>query len=313
MQKLLALLLIGLFAATIALAQDISTPVPTPLGEYEIMPTDDPDSPDAIAKNNAADGNGASVNQRVILILPRATALHLDATRLVFDLRALDGRDWPDSEFDFGNKMVCVYGPGENAGQFGDYNPLTGDYEQQLGPDFYNQTQVLPMGTYYKITDWPNIAVVGAGLVDSYPPIELDEDGNLVPGSKNYFVCYRTFILQKFSNGLDWELQVSRDDANKDRSIQHLYIQDNPCTLVANGQTTALFELPDGGSLQLVPDSLSVGPTGSQTTHPDLPESCRLKSWLDDLVVVAIKINADLAGRTFADLTYTLVTTEWPE
>ncbi len=247
--------------------------------------------PDAYAKGE----NSASVNQTVELILPKATALHLDVTTLTFDLTSLDGANWPNSEADFGGQMVCVYGLTEQ------------DVKTQLGDNFYNQVQTLPLGTSYSTGTWPNISINGGGPVTAYPPIKLDKDGELVPGSKNYFVCYRSFILQKFSNGKRWELQVSRNDPEGAQSIQHLYIQDNPCDTF--GQATGLYELPNGASLQLVPKNLQAGPTGSRSKQN--PQNCGYKSWLDDLVVVAVKVNADLWGKSTAHLTYTLATTEW--
>ncbi|GAA6736190.1 hypothetical protein [Thermus oshimai] len=249
------------------------------------------DGPDAYAKGE----NSAVVNQVIELILPKATALHLDVTTLTFDLTGLDGTQWPNSTPEFGNQMVCVYGLQEK------------DVTIQMGDDFYNQVQTLPMGTSYTATQWPYITINGGGPVTAYPPIKLDKNGQLVPGSKNHFVCYRTFILQKFSNGKRWELQVSRNDPQGAQGIQHLYIQDNPCDRF--GETTGFYELPNGASLQLVPKNLQLGPTGYRSRQA--PERCGYKSWLDDLVVVAVKVNSDLWGKSTAHLTYTLATTAW--
>jgi hypothetical protein len=251
--------------------------------------------PDAINKGESQ----AAVNQTVELILPKATALHLDVTTLTFDLTAMDGPNWPNSGADFGGKMVCVYGLEDD------------DVKTQLGDNFYNQVQTLPLGTSYNTATWPNITINGGGLVTAYPPIKLDKNGQLVPGSKNYFVCYRSFILQKFSNGKQWDLVVSRNDPQGAQSIQHLYIQDNPCDTF--GAPTGLYELPNGTTLHLVPRNqspdLQAGPTGSRSK--DKPQNCGYKSWLDDLVVVAVKVNSDLWGRSTANLTYTLATTAW--
>lgn len=249
--------------------------------------------PDAVSKGE----NQAAVNQTVELILPKATALHLDVTTLTFDLTAMDGPNWPNSGADFGGKMVCVYGLANE------------DVHTQLGDNFYNQVQTLPLGTSYSVgpNGWPQIVVNGGPAVTAYPPIKLDKDGQLVPGSKNYFVCYRTFILQKFSNGKQWDLVVSRNDPQGAQSIQHLYIQDNPCDTF--GAATGLYELPNGGMLHLVPKNLQAGPTGSRSK--DNPQNCGYKSWLDDLVVVAVKVNGELWGKSTANLTYTLATTAW--
>lgn len=271
-----------MLAAVLALA---------PLALAQIVAPTTGNGPDAVAKGV----NSAAVNQTIQLILPKATALHLDVTTLTFDLTALDGPNWPNSGADFGNQMVCVYGLRED------------DVNTQLGDNFYNQVQTLPLGTSYSVATWPNIVINGGSQVTAYPPIKLDKNGELVPGSKNHFVCYRSFILQKFSNGKRWELTVSRNDPQGAQGIQHLYIQDNPCDTF--GAATGLYALPNGATLQLVPKNLQAGPTGSRSNNN--PQQCGYKSWLDDLVVVAVKVNADLWGTSTANLTYTLATTAW--
>lgn len=268
----------ALFAvATFALAQ---TPMVGPTSEGE----------DALDKG----ADSASVNQTVRLILPQATALHLDTTQLTFDLSALDGDGWPHDADPFAkdSRIACVYA-------FGD------DQTTQLGDAFWNQTQVLPGGTSYNAEDWPYISINGNGTVDSYPPIEIGEDGELIEGSKDYFVCYKTFVLQLFSNWNYWDLTANRNDLNDEYpSIEHLYIQGNTCATF--GQATGLYDLPDGASRHLIPKTLNFGPTGDQVLVDGVPEVCQGKSWLDTLVVVAVKINSDRWGENRADLTYTL-------
>ncbi|WP_298630661.1 hypothetical protein [uncultured Thermus sp.] len=275
----------GILVAVLALAPLALAQAPT------VAPTKG-NGPDAYAKG----ADSASVNQTIELILPKATALHLDVTTLTFDLTGLDGASWPNSTPDFGGQMVCVYGLSDK------------DVKTQLGYNFYNQVQTLPLGTSYGVAQWPNITINGGGAVTAYPPIKLDNNGELVPGSKNYFVCYRTFILQKFSNGKQWHLTVNRNDPEGAQGIQHLYIQDNPCDTF--GEATGLYELPNGANLELVPrGDLQAGPTGTRSGNN--PERCGYKSWLDDLVVVAVKVNSDLWGKSTANLTYTLATTAW--
>ena len=268
----------SLFAvAAFAFAQ---TPVIGPTSE----------GPDAVDKG----ADSASVNQTVKLILPQATALHLDTTTLTFDLKALDGKGWPHSSDPLAGDatIACVYAKGA-------------DETSKLGDKFWNQTQVLPGGTYYEVQDWPKIAIVGGGVVDSYPPIEIGDDGELIEGSKGYFVCYKTFVLQLFSNWSYWDLTANRNDLDDEfPSIEHLYIQGNTCATF--GRATGLYDLPDGASRHLIPKDLNFGPTGDQVLDPKLPESCKNKSWLDTLIVVAVKINSDRWGENRADLTYTL-------
>ncbi len=248
------------------------------------------DGPDAVSKG----ADQASVNQTVKLILPQATALHLDVTEIVFDLTGMDGDGWPHESDPFANDPTIACVMAQPGGQ---------DETTDLGEDFWNQTQVKPGGTYYQTLAWPNIQPVGFGTVDSYPPIELDEEGELVEGSKGYFVCYKTFVLQIFSNWSYWDLVVERNDTT-DQGIEHLYIQGNLCSTF--GQTTGLYDLPDGALRHLIPKTMNFGPTGLHTIGDDLPEECTGKSWLDVLVVLAVKVNADKYGTNQADLTYTL-------
>jgi len=242
--------------------------------------------------------DSASVDQTVILRVPRATALHLDVTELVFDVTPLDGALWPNATADFAPYMVCVYG--------------SSVVDELVGGGFFGQQQVLPLGTYYAVgpSGWPEITVVNhGGIVTAYPPIQFDSEGELVPGSKDHFVCYRTFILQKFSNGAQWQLSVERTDTNyagRPGALQHIYIQDNPCDTFGAG--TGFYELTTT-PLKLVPGSLGTGPTGFRSAVN--PARCGFKSWLDDLVVVAVKVNADYDGDNAAVLRYTLTTDAW--
>ena len=273
------------------------------LGPTTVAPTTGSGA-DAIAKGV----DSASVQQLITLRLPKATALHLDVTSLLFDLTALDGPNWAaravsGEAVSTGSQMVCVYGTQDT------------DAVTQLGDNFYNQKQILPLGTSYNLSaaSWPNISVNGGGVVNTYPPIRIGANGELVTGSKNYFVCYRTFLLQKFSNGTSWDLTVKRvDDVTRPRAIKNIYIQDNPCDTA--GSATGLFKL--GGSeaagqpLHLVPKNLSFGPTGSRTGG-EARGRCGMKSWLDDLIIVALPVDGELNGDNTATLEYTLATTSW--
>lgn len=238
----------------------------------------------------------ASVNQTVTLDVPQATALHLDVTDLVFDMEDLEDQVSTSTNADGDGNMVCVYG--------------SSPFDTTASSPISGQESTLPLGTYYDVEKWPNISIVNdGGEVSSYPPYELDDDGELVPGSKNHFVCYRSFILQKFSNGTQWDLSVERTDAKDGNpNLQHIYIQDNPCDTF--GEVTGLYELNDG-PIRLVPEDLGDGPTGVRSAADF--ERCGYKSWLDDLVVVAVKVNADYAGENVANLKYTLTTNSWWE
>ncbi len=256
---------------------------------------------DAYAKGD----NSATVSQLLTLRLPKATALHLDVTDLLFDLTGLNGTNWASraasgANVDFASQMVCVYGLQDT------------DSISQLGDNFYNQKQYLPLGTSYSPQAWPNVKINGGPIVNTYPPIRVGANGELIQGSKNYFVCYRTFKLQKFSNGASWDLTVQRtDDVTRPRALKHIYIQDNPCDTF--GAATGFYKLgaseAQGQPLHLVPKNLNFGPTGSRT--PTNRNNCGYKSWLDDLIIVALPVDGELNGDNTANLQYTLTTTAW--
>ena len=151
----------GILAAVLVLAPLALAQAPT------VAPTKG-NGPDAYAKG----ADSAAVNQTIELILPKATALHLDVTTLTFDLTGLDGAKWPNSNPDFGGQMVCVYGLADK------------DVQTKLGDNFYNQVQTLPLGTSYKPATWPNIVINGGGAVTAYPPIKLDKDGGTGAGEQ---------------------------------------------------------------------------------------------------------------------------------
>jgi hypothetical protein len=219
----------------------------------------------------------ASVTQNVSLILPQATALHLDVSNLIFDLNKI-GTD---------PNMACVYA---NSPE---------DVEQG--------GSTLPLGTYYQLA-WPKVTPVGSGVVTNYPPIKLDKNNELVTGSKNYFVCYRTFYLQKFSNGKSFALQLSRDEGTGSSAIHNIYAQDNVCD--SSGANTGLYKITTTPR-SMLPTGLTMGTTGSHTASggAGVRDRCGYKSWLDDLVVVAIPVNGETYGTSTAKLTYTLTTT----
>ena len=246
----------------------------------------------------------ASVDQTVTLRLPQATALHLAANTITFDLAYLDGEFWDErAEGDLtsmpANAYACVYVSGDD------------DVLGPLGNEYWGQTQFVPGGIAYEATTWPTIELIyfGNGLsglvpdserVVTYPPIRIGADGMLVEGSKGYFVCYQTFVIQMFSNFEHFHLQVARDDLT-DQGIQHLYVQGNPCAEF--GAPTGLYDMPDGAFRELLPKSLTVGPTGTRVCDVN-------SSWTDLLGVLAVKVNSDLYGDSVANLTYTLLSSD---
>jgi hypothetical protein len=248
--------------------------------------------PEQVNVNTA--GGAANVTQTLQLTLPQATALHLTTTLLSYDLTTL-GTDKADSS------MVCVYGIGKDAIDGTDV-PVTG----VGGAQGYH-----PLGTYYTLQqNFGFINVKGGGIVNNYPPVQLDKDGKVIEGSKNRFICYKTFILQKFSNGKTWDISVTRKDNDPLRHLGPIYMQDNMCS--DWGANTAMFKLTDGLKQSLLPASLTSAPTGQLTDKNDEARRlCGNRSWLDDLIVVAIKIDGQENGITKSTLTYTLETKTW--
>lgn len=300
-------------------------------GAQTINPTVGDNGDDQISVNNAAEGGtglSASVKQTVNLKLPQATALHLDTSALVFDIAKIgqQGNDW-----------YCAYGVDDpifdNGVQIKDDDNLANDVVIATDDEFWGQNVVLPLGTYYEPVmtgnpddpskPWGQIKVVAGKKATSYPAI--DRTAKEVDNKdKAYFVCYRTFYLQKFSNVGNFKLSVSRDTPTGDKGKQLLYIQDNPCDFW--GEPTGLYNLPVGGTRELIPRSMTTGTTGHRAAaasnmkagDPNAkavskPGTCRsYTSWLDDLVVVAVVIDGDMAGDNIATLTYTLTSSTTP-
>ena len=260
---------------------------------------------DQIAKG----ATSATVNQIVQLILPQATALHLDASTITFDLTALDGEGWADravsGENPTGFGLACVYVTGN-------------DVVNALGTSYWGQTQVVPGGIAYHAATWDQIyleyygnnmsgVVPDSARVVTYPPIRLDAAGELVPGSKGYFVCYQTFVVQLFSNFDFWDLQVRRTDVTGQRPIEHLYVQANTCSDFGAG--TGLYALGNDTFVHLIPKVLNAGTTGEEALTNTA--ACGLNtSWLDVLGVLAVKINADHHGDSVTNLQYTLMSSD---
>jgi hypothetical protein len=307
-KKILAIMAIGGLVAGVC-SQVTAGPGPgIQTGGTIILPTEGGSEGDAwIVKT---DGTAASVSQTVSLKLPQATALHLSTTNLTFNLETLGQKIDPDA-----GKRVCVYAADKNT-----VSGNVADVEEMVSFNGVQTKTTKPLGTQYELIagSWPKIQIADGthgGRVESYPPIRLDDKNNLIPASKNHFVCYSTFILQKFSNGIKWNLEVERQDKPTPGitgRINDLYIQDNPCH-EAGGIN--LQKVPEKGTkIKLL--QRGVGTTGSivssylNATPQDT--KCGTKSWLDDLVIVAVKIDGEASGVSTATLEYTLTTTQFP-
>lgn len=250
-------------------------------GAQTVAPTVDTTAADQVNIGTMS----ASVSQNVKLVLPEATALHLTASNLVFDISQIGNQD---------STWYCAQGLGNGE-----------DVEVGMDADnFWGQTSTLPLGTYYTVGEFPNIEVVAGERITQYPPVEL-VNGKVDNASKAYFVCYRTFIMQKFSNVGNFRLSVTRDDPDGDMGHQLIYVQDDPCW--AWGDVTGLYKINEGATTQLIPKNMGRGTTGALAASTGDNNQCRkYSSWADDVVVVAVVVDGDKAGENTAVLTYTL-------
>ena len=263
-----------------------------------ITPTSD--SNQQLDINVGSGGDTAQVTQQVNVNVPPATALHSTAGSLTFDISQIGNQD---------GTWYCVQGAASPT--YGTFDPATGDYVMTgLGSDYYNQSQVLPMGTYYSIATWPAVAIHGAQQITQYPPATL-ADGVVTNASKAYFVCYRTFLMQTFSNFSSYDLQVTRDGTTDVQAYpEPIYIQGNTyCSANSSDDATGFFALTaDGGpAAHLIPVRWGSGPTGAVAEQCNQPGT---KSWLDNLIVVAVKIDGEHFGNSSTTLTYTMVSAD---
>ena len=238
-----------------------------------------------------ANGDTAAVNQLLTVDVPKATALHLTVGELTFDINKVGdyaNQDW-----------YCTYGPASDTLGF---TPLAnGDYSDNGAVFGASQPQIMPMGTYYEqTTAWDQITVKGGGEVTSYPPVIQNSNGSVDNASKRNFVCYRTFVLQTFSNWNGFTLDVKRDDPTSTAAYpEPVYIQGNMECYIHAG--TGLFALEPGSTdaMSLIPSPYNGAPTGAQCTNAD-------SSWQDALIVVGVKIDGEHWGPSTTTLTYTL-------
>ena len=255
----------------------------------------------------------AHVEQTVVLDVPKLTALHLTADTITFDLSALNGGDWRTRALEGGTPdgvaFACVYTDNEDA---------------EPGGGFYGQQQFVPGRIFYKALAWDKIelrhydgspqgeAIPESDRVVTYPPIRF-VDGEAV--KRGDMVCYQTFVIQLFSSWGFFDLQVSRNDNDKDASIAHLYVQGNTCADFGEG--TGLYDLPDEDMRRLIPQTtvarpdgtnapMNSGPTGAWSSDDCNPGS----GWLDVLGVLAVKLDSTTVGQTVANLTYTLLSAD---
>jgi hypothetical protein len=232
------------------------------------------------------DPSSAFVTQYVNVHIPVAYGIAIDdAANLNFDLSQISGK----------TQIICVSAL------------ATTDLPQETGG-------VWPLGTHYVNGEtFGNISIIGGPQVTSYPPITQNEDTSVNVASKADFVCYRSFILEKFANTPGWDVTVTRNDEQVGLNSTPMYIQDNVCT--DTSLPTAMNPLGNGDTVSLFGPNTILASYGQETTGAAVaayndanPNStaCGATSWLNDLVVVGIKVDGNQAGTFTSDLTYTI-------
>jgi hypothetical protein len=214
----------------------------------------------ALVQSTDTGGATVVVSPQLTVTVPSVAELRLDATEIAFDL----GGGLQSATF------ACVYGS-EGAGQPSGMDPLD---------------PLFPLGTGFRYADYPAITVEGSGAVSGYPPLRLDAAGEALPGSDLDFVCYRSFLLRRFSNLPGWQLSVERPTTDAG-GIDGLYVRDGGCD--GDGGLQGLFRLDPGGRQVLA----------SSDTAASCPNG--------DVVVLAVEVGAVRAGETPAHLVYTLM------
>lgn len=205
------------------------------------------------------------VSPLLTVTVPSVAELRLDASEVTFDLTSsLQSQT-----------MACVYGHEDID-------------LQGSSVDAFGQPTVFPLGTGFWQSAHRQVVVDGAGAVADYPPLRFDAGGEAVPLSDRDFVCYRSFVLRRFSNLPGWELTVERaaGDEAGDGST-HLYVRASGCTPSPSRQ--GLHAL-DPGDRHLLACAESSDPC-----------------FEGDVVVLAVKVAAARAGETPAHLVYTLM------
>jgi hypothetical protein len=216
----------------------------------------------ALVQSTDTGGATVVVSPQLTVTVPSVAELRLDAAEIEFDLGgALQSAT-----------LACVYG--------------SEGFEPSAGVD--TREPVFPLGTAFRRGAYPTITVEGSGPVFSYPPLRFDAAGEALPGSDRDFVCYRSFLLRRFSNLPGWELSVERPATDAvTGGLERLYVRDGGCD--GDGELQGLFRLDPGGRQVLASsDTAATCPNG-------------------DVVVLALEVGAVRAGETPAHLVYTLM------
>ncbi len=210
----------------------------------------------------------ASIVTQTSLIINPVVSLKLFAKEINFDLKNLDSN---------GETITCVYGKGAR--------------DEETGIQYNNIPEVYPLNTSYTVNannSEYGITIDSGGIIEVYPPIDFDLDNEVIANSKNYFMCYATFLLKGFVNSNSWSLTATREDPIAGEGIDKLYIQSSSCEEPLN-RKKGLFPFENHQSLLLA--------FGEE-------RSC------EHFVVLATKVIANTHGSSFTNITYTLVNLE---
>ena len=216
----------------------------------------------ALVQSNDTGGATVVVSPQLTVTVPSVAELRLDAAEIAFDLGgALQSAT-----------LACVYG--------------SEGFEPTSGVGTFEP--VFPLGTGFRHGAYPAITVEGSGPVSGYPPLRFDAAGEALPGSDRDFVCFRSFLLRRFTNLPGWQLSVERPaTGGLPGGIEGLYVRDGGCD--GDGGLQGLFRLDPGEQRVLA----------SADTAASCPNG--------DVVVLALEVGAVRAGETPAHLVYTLM------
>lgn len=193
--------------------------------------------------------NMASVDLSGRVELIPLTSLRLPLTELTFDLTSSAAAP-PD----------CVVGSAQ--------------LDVPLPTSTFQQPAVAPAGTSLHVQTFPNVTISGG------QPANMGD----LPSSDPALVCYRTFVLEAFSNRPNWQLTIDRLEAPAATQLRTLYVG----AACKGEEDLAIFSLATQETALL--------------TRPSSSADCR-----EVLVAVAIKPALESAGSSATVLRYTLV------
>lgn len=219
----------------------------------------------AVAQVRDSGTTVVAVPAQLTVSIPSLAELRLDVADVRFDL----GEGLQSST------MACVYGPTGS-------DPVAAT-DPQLG----YQTAVYPLGTGFRHLDHPAVTVEGREPASDFPPLTMQDGGEPRPRSDEDFVCYRSFLLRRYTSASEWHLSVERPAGDGADLPGSIYVQDAGCS--DRSDLRGLFPLY-AGQRQLLASSESSEPCPN-----------------GDVIVLAVKAGAARGGESRAHLVYTMM------